>query len=115
MTVNVKSALEVSDDEAAAVQKTPNRVTLESMMERVMHAQYINPTHCPHMTIAVVTLDNGYTIIGQSAPADPANFDVTLGIKFSTEDAIGKIWPLEGYLLAEKLYVAKSGETFDTA
>jgi len=35
---------------------------------------------------------------------DAANFDMNLGRKYAFEDAIRQIWPLEGYLLAERLF-----------
>lgn len=98
-----KSSLQVSDDAAAAVQKTPHRVTLESINSKIVSVQYISPEVAPHFTLAVVKLENGYIVTGQSAPADPANYDKALGEKFSLEDAIRKVWPLEGYALCEKL------------
>lgn len=98
-----KSSLQISDDEAAAVQKTPHRVTLESINSKIVSAEYINPVCAPHFTLAVVKLENGYVVTGQSAPADPANYNKELGEKFSLEDAIRKVWSLEGYALCEKL------------
>lgn len=97
------SSLQISDNEAAAVQKTPNRVTLESMEAKVSKVQYINPSEASYMTIAVVILENGYVLIGKSAPADPENFNAELGKKFAREDAIRQMWPLEGYALRERL------------
>ncbi len=55
-------------------------------------------------TICVVTMKNGFTVIGKTAPADPANFDVALGRKFAREDAIRQLWPLMGYALRDKLH-----------
>lgn len=100
-----KTSLEASDDLAASVQKTPNRVTLESMKARVASTEFIIPNNCRHMTIAVVTLDNGFTLVGKSAPADPKNFNEAVGKQFAFEDALSSMWPLEGYLLAEKLFL----------
>jgi hypothetical protein len=97
-------SLEETEAEAAAVQKTPNRVTLASINAAIDNIEYVHPKGHPHATVAFVTMDNGYLVIGMSAPADPGNFDVELGEKFALEDAIRKIWPLEGYLLREKLH-----------
>ena len=91
------------DDLSKSVQKTPNRVTLDSIKAK-MRIEFIHPTSLPTMTIAVVTLENGFVVLGKSAPADPANFDEKVGQTFATEDAIRQIWQLEGYLLREKLY-----------
>lgn len=98
-----KSSLQISDDAAAAVQKTPHRVTLESIEGKIDSVEFVYPANTPHMTIAVVKLKNGFTVLGESAPADPANFNVELGQKFARESAVRKIWPLEGYALCEKL------------
>lgn len=98
-----KSSLEVSDQQAAAVQKTENRVTLSDLEAKIAGTEYINPETSPQLTIAVVKLTNGYVVIGQSAPADPANFDAELGRKFASEDTKRKIWPLLGFSLCEKL------------
>lgn len=102
------SNLQGSNDEAAAVAKTDNRVDLTQLHDKIATIEYWNPTSCPHLTIACVTLDNGYSVTGQSAPADPENFNVKLGRKFAVEDAVRKIWPLEGYLLREKLSQERS-------
>ena len=54
-------------------------------------------------TICTITMVNTYTVNGFSACVDPRNFDSALGRKYSYEDAFNKLWPLEGYLLAERL------------
>ncbi|MED5548980.1 MAG: Gp49 family protein [Pseudomonadota bacterium] len=95
--------LEQTDAESAAVQKTPHRVSLESIKEKISGVEYLHPNALPTMTIAVVTMKNGYAIVGKSAPADPENFNPELGCKFAYEDAVRQIWPLEGYALRERL------------
>lgn len=55
------------------------------------------------LTICVLTLKNGYTIVGKSACASPENYDAELGGKIAREDARKQIWALEGYLLRSKL------------
>lgn len=99
-----KSGLKNSDDLAAAVAKTENRVSLESLHERISSIEYLYPTAAPHFTIAVVVLDNRFVLTGESSCADPENFDKELGQKFAVENAVRKIWPLEGYLLREQLH-----------
>lgn len=55
------------------------------------------------LTFCVLVLRNGFTVTGESACASPENFDPEIGRKIARENAINKIWPLEGYLLKEKL------------
>ena len=50
-------------------------------------------------TICLLTLKNGYELTGVSGCVDPANFDIELGKKYSRENAVNKIWQLEGYRL----------------
>jgi hypothetical protein len=98
-----ESTLQAGENLAAAVQKTPNRVTLDSIMAKVATIEYHNPIVAPHMTVAFVKLVNGFVAVGKSAPADPANFDVEAGKKFAVDDALRAVWGLEGYLLCELL------------
>ena len=55
------------------------------------------------LTICVLTLKNGFTIVGKSACASPENYDAEIGAKIAREDARRQIWALEGYLLRSKL------------
>lgn len=55
------------------------------------------------LTICLIVMRNGFTVIGKSAPASSENFDKALGAKLAREDAIRQIWPLMGYALREKL------------
>lgn len=64
---------------------------------------------CPTMTamdcltVCVLVLKNGFTIVGKSACASPENYDADLGHKIAREDARKQIWALEGYALRTKL------------
>jgi len=59
------------------------------------------------LTFCILTLENGFTVTGESACASPENFDAEIGKKISYQNAREKIWLLEGYLLKEKLHTAK--------
>ncbi|HEJ1634710.1 Gp49 family protein [Pseudomonas aeruginosa] len=58
------------------------------------------------VTVCCLTLRNGFTVIGESACASPANFDEELGRKIARDNARNKIWQLEGYLLRQRLHDA---------
>jgi len=96
-------SLEATDASSAAVQVTPWRVSLDMMKKRVASVEYIYPKSIPHMTIAIVLLDNGYALQGMSAPADAANFNEEKGKEFAYEDAMRKLWPLEAYVMRDYL------------
>lgn len=56
------------------------------------------------LTFCILTLENGFTVTGESACASPENFDAEIGKKIAYQNAREKIWQLEGYLLKEKLH-----------
>lgn len=56
------------------------------------------------LTFCILTLENGFTVTGESACASPENFDAEIGRKIAYNNAREKIWVLEGYLLKQKLH-----------
>lgn len=83
----------------------PHKVTMGDILAKIRKAQYLN---IPGSTtvICYLTMQNGFTVLGQSACVDPKEYNVALGEKYAYEDAVEKIWQLEGYLLAERRYQA---------
>lgn len=57
-------------------------------------------------TVCLLTLKNGFSVVGESACASPENFDEALGKKIAHDNARNKIWQLEGYLLRQRLHEA---------
>lgn len=55
------------------------------------------------LTVCCLTLANGFTVTGESACASPENFNKEIGERVSRDNAVNKIWPLEGYLLKQQL------------
>lgn len=53
------------------------------------------------VTLCNITLDNGYSVRGESACVDPVNFNKEIGEKIAHDNAFNKLWPLFGFLLAE--------------
>lgn len=58
------------------------------------------------LTFCVLVLKNGFTVVGQSACADPKQFDATIGRKLAHADAQNKIWLLLGFRLRDRLTAA---------
>ena len=56
------------------------------------------------LTVCCLTLQNGFTVTGESACASPENFNAEIGRKIARSNARDKIWALEGYLLKQKLF-----------
>ncbi len=61
------------------------------------------PLSLQTLTFCILTLENGFTVTGESACASPENFDAEIGKEIAYNNAREKIWVLEGYLLKEKL------------
>lgn len=78
------------------------RITLSDIEAKIEKTEYHQLTDV--LTVCVLTLQNGFTVTGESTCASPENFDFELGTKIAKRNAIDKIWSLEGYLLKEKLY-----------
>lgn len=55
------------------------------------------------LTLCVLTLDNGFTVLGESACASPENFDSDVGRRIARADAVRKVWPLLGFALKTRL------------
>lgn len=107
------SGLKATEAECAANASAP-RVSLASMEAKIAARydlrgdQAIGPDMVTMETLGVLSIcllvmENGFTVIGKSAPASAANFNADLGRKLAYEDAIRQLWPLEGYALRERL------------
>lgn len=105
-------------DEYSADKATHPRVSLADMQGKIDQEYYFLAGHalqvlgCPAtppnsplniLTVCILLMKNGFTVMGKSAPASPENFDEEKGRRFAYEDAIKQLWPLEGYALREKL------------
>jgi hypothetical protein len=109
------SSLKASDDAAAAVAVAP-RVALADIEAAIASRHDFRagealaalnlPGTMGHdlLSICILTMKNGFMVIGKSAPASPENFDAELGRKFAYEDCIRQLWPLMGFELRERLY-----------
>lgn len=93
--------LEIQAKNLNAPRLTPT--TIDSKV--VAESYYVFPNTT--VTVCCLTLENGFTTVGESACASPENFDEAIGKKIAFENAREKIWQLEGYLLRQKLHEAK--------
>ena len=78
------------------------RETLDALKANIVKEEFhIFPGS--QLTVCVLTLQNGFTVTGESACADPAMFNAEIGQKIARENAERKIWPLMGYALKEEM------------
>lgn len=115
-------SIEQSDREAAAFAKAP-RVALADIDAAIKYRFDLNASDMIGATVGhrvepngvnsmdstrllslcILVLQNGFTIVGKSAPASPENFNAEFGKKLAYEDARQQMWPLMGFALRDRL------------
>jgi len=91
---------EIKEKGLTAPRITPTRI------DEVVVSEDFHVFEDSQLTICCLTLENGFTVTGESACASPENFNAELGRKIAKDNAKNKIWALEGYVLKQKLYEA---------
>ena len=84
-----------------------SKVTKEMIKSKIQTVEYVKHITCSGQILrwAVIIMKNGFAVTGDPAAAvDPANDDMVLGREIALENAMHKVWVLEGYLLKDKLY-----------
>ena len=89
----------------------------QQLQDKGLNAPRLNPAHIEAtikdsafhkltdvLTVCVLTLQNGFTVTGESACASPENYDREVGEKIARDNAKEKVWLLEGYLLKQRLF-----------
>lgn len=102
-------------EELSASNATHPRVTLDDLKANLGSVAYFTAGEAGDalgipmsgaarlLTLCIATTNNGFTLVGKSAPASPENFDREKGRTFAYEDVIRQLWPLMGYALRERL------------
>ena len=77
-------------------------LTTEAVAEQVVREEYYMFPGTM-LTVACITLANGFTISGEStcAEANAANFSATAGERYALQDALGKAIPYFAFLERE--------------
>ena len=87
-----------------AAELTAPRITPEHIKDTIIKDDYhVFPDTL--LTVCVLTLVNGFTVVGTSACVSPENFKEEIGREVAREGAVDKIWALEGYLLKQAQYL----------
>jgi hypothetical protein len=77
------------------------RVTEEAMKKRIASVRYLRDELT---TICVITLDNGFKVIGHSTPAKAGNFNAEVGEHYAYDNAFRQLWQFFGFLLVEQSF-----------
>ena len=97
MTSETEIEQEIQDRGLNAPRLTPDHI------DSVIASEDYHIFAGSQLTVCCLTLRNGFTVTGESACASPENFDEEIGRKIARSNARDKIWPLEGYLLKDRL------------
>lgn len=87
--------------------KTMEKLTYEHIQSVIKSVEYVQ---VGVLTICVLTLQNGFTVTGESACLSLATFDAEIGRKIARDNAEDKIWQLEGYLAKQRIFEATQGK-----
>jgi len=83
------------------------RITKESLESRITSTKYLTPVE--NLTLCIITLDNKFHVVGESACVNSANFSRKTGEKNAEIDAFRKLWPLFGFNMAENNFAGVEG------
>lgn len=99
-TLTTEQHIEIADKLAA---QTAPKVTPEHLESIIVREEYYQVPDTL-LIICTLVLKNGFTVTGESACVSPENFIKEVCQQKAYKQAFEKLWPLEGYLLASKLY-----------
>ena len=82
------------------IMTTPTKVTKEALQAKIASIDYVVMPD-GRTTVCQLTMQNGFTVRGESSCVSVENFNKALGEKYAYEKAFDAAWAFEGYLLAE--------------
>ena len=97
MTNETEIEKEINDKDLNAPRLTPD------LIDQTIAGEDYHVFDGSQLTVCCLTLNNGFTVTGESACASPENFDAEIGKKIARSNARDKVWALEGYLLKQRL------------
>lgn len=80
----------------------PKKLSQEWIENQVLSEEYI--TRGERFMVCIIYTKGGYYVTGESAPINPEEFKDELGRKYSREEALDKIWRIEGLISRKEHY-----------
>lgn len=81
---------------------TMEKLTYEHIKSVIKSVEYVQ--------FGVLTLQNGFTVTGESACLSLATYDAEIGRKIARNNAEDKVWQLEGYLAKQRMFESIQGK-----
>lgn len=83
---------------------TAKRITPDDLDAEIVGEDFhVFPGSC--LTVCCLTLKNGFNVTGESACANPENFDTEIGQTIARKNAREKIWPFLGFRLRDQFAI----------
>jgi hypothetical protein len=95
---------EALEQRVEAAKPTAPRITKEHIQSLIVDETYTR-LEGTNTTVCRLELANGFCVVGiNNGPVSAANYNQEIGCEYAYKGAVEQIWPLEGYLLAERLH-----------
>lgn len=95
------SPKEAFEEAYVALDGIPNKLSLDDLKAKIIGELFVKVGDTTTILCNLV-LENGFVVTGTSACIDPANYSEEIGKQIAYDNAVDKIWQLEGYLLAQR-------------
>jgi hypothetical protein len=89
----------------------PKKLSHEWIENQVLTEEYL--TRGDRFMMCIIYTRGGYYVTGESAPINPEEFKDELGRKYSREEALDKIWRIEG-MIARKQHYGDDAEVLES-
>lgn len=88
------------------LKSTAPKVNYEDIEARISDVNYLRFPGT-NATICNITVDNKFSVRGESSSVSDDNYDEEVGKHYSYKNAFNELWPLFGFLLAEDIHREK--------
>jgi hypothetical protein len=92
------SNLDQHDAAAEAAHPGAFRITAADIRARVADVEYVERGV---LNVAIVRFDNGWWLVGKSAPVNPEAYNAEFGRELALDDALRQAWPLLAFAWLE--------------
>ena len=106
----VERQCDLFNDRTERQMKAPS--VTEAEVQAAVHKIEFTVLQDGRTTIALITMDNGFTVRGESSCVSAENFDASIGAEIATKDAMRNVWMLLCFLLADRRKRSKRAPSF---
>ena len=99
------SPKEAFEEAYVAIDSIPSILKLDDLKAKIVAERFLKVGDTTTI-VCNLLLENGFVVTGTSACIDPAKYDESIGKQIAYDNAVDKMWRLEGYLLAQRRFEA---------